>query len=195
MVFLCQPNNPTGQLTALPLVEQILRRCAACGTAAGGGRMLPRFPARRMTAGHGKRLCWREGNLVILKAFTKLYGMAGVRLGYCPECRRQRCWNRCRPAGQPWARVQSGAGGGPRRAGGDSVCGRGPGPHRRAAAPPDGRACGRWACGCWTAGQITCCFRPRRRWEKPLRQRSAVRLRELPRAGPRLVPHRRAHRA
>ena len=32
MVFLCQPNNPTGQLTALPLVEQILRRCAACGT-------------------------------------------------------------------------------------------------------------------------------------------------------------------
>lgn len=32
MVFLCQPNNPTGQLTALPLVEQILHRCAACGT-------------------------------------------------------------------------------------------------------------------------------------------------------------------
>ena len=32
MVFLCQPNNPTGQLAALPLVEQILRRCAACGT-------------------------------------------------------------------------------------------------------------------------------------------------------------------
>ena len=32
MVFLCQPNNPTGQLTALPLMEQILHRCAACGT-------------------------------------------------------------------------------------------------------------------------------------------------------------------
>ena len=31
MVFLCQPNNPTGQLTALPLVEQILRRKAAQG--------------------------------------------------------------------------------------------------------------------------------------------------------------------
>ena len=31
MVFLCQPNNPTGQLTLLPLVERILRRCEACG--------------------------------------------------------------------------------------------------------------------------------------------------------------------
>ena len=31
MVFLCQPNNPTGQLTPLPLVERILRRCEACG--------------------------------------------------------------------------------------------------------------------------------------------------------------------
>ncbi len=31
MVFLCQPNNPTGQLTSLPLVEALLRRCEACG--------------------------------------------------------------------------------------------------------------------------------------------------------------------
>ncbi len=31
MVFLCQPNNPTGQLTPLALVEALLHRCAACG--------------------------------------------------------------------------------------------------------------------------------------------------------------------
>ena len=31
MVFLCQPNNPTGQLTPLPLVEALLHRCEACG--------------------------------------------------------------------------------------------------------------------------------------------------------------------
>ena len=31
MVFLCQPNNPTGQVTSSALVEKLLHRCAACG--------------------------------------------------------------------------------------------------------------------------------------------------------------------
>ena len=31
IVFLCQPNNPTGQLTALSLVQKILDRCRAKG--------------------------------------------------------------------------------------------------------------------------------------------------------------------
>ena len=35
MVFLCQPNNPTGQVTPPALVEKLLHRCAACGAAAG----------------------------------------------------------------------------------------------------------------------------------------------------------------
>ena len=42
IVFLCQPNNPTGQLASPALVRRAAERCAACG-----GRMLPRFPARR----------------------------------------------------------------------------------------------------------------------------------------------------
>ena len=33
MVFLCQPNNPTGQVTPSALVEKLLHRCAACGAA------------------------------------------------------------------------------------------------------------------------------------------------------------------
>ena len=80
MVFLCQPNNPTGQLTALPLVEQILHRCAACGTLLVVDEcfldFLPDHPL------HTAKGLLGEGDLVILKAFTKLYGMAGVRLGY-----------------------------------------------------------------------------------------------------------------
>ena len=31
MVFLCQPNNPTGQLAEPALVEALLRRCEAVG--------------------------------------------------------------------------------------------------------------------------------------------------------------------
>ena len=41
-------------------------------------------------------------NLVILKAFTKLYGMAGVRLGYC-ICSDEARLARMQAAGQPWA--------------------------------------------------------------------------------------------
>ena len=80
MVFLCQPNNPTGQLTALPLVEQILHRCAACGTLLVVDECFLDFlPDHAL---HTAKGLLGEGDLVILKAFTKLYGMAGVRLGY-----------------------------------------------------------------------------------------------------------------
>ena len=32
MLFLCEPNNPTGALTEPVLLRKILERCAACGT-------------------------------------------------------------------------------------------------------------------------------------------------------------------
>ena len=41
-------------------------------------------------------------NLLILKAFTKLYGMAGVRLGYC-LCANTALLEAMQAAGQPWA--------------------------------------------------------------------------------------------
>ncbi|MGX8704632.1 MAG: aminotransferase class I/II-fold pyridoxal phosphate-dependent enzyme, partial [bacterium] len=40
-------------------------------------------------------------NLIILKAFTKLYGMAGVRLGYC-LCASGEMAEDLRKAGPPW---------------------------------------------------------------------------------------------
>ena len=44
----------------------------------------------------------RAGGLLILKAFTKLYGMAGVRLGYA-LCADGALLAKLRAAGQPWA--------------------------------------------------------------------------------------------
>ena len=41
-------------------------------------------------------------NLIILKAFTKLYGMAGVRLGYCLGSNTA-LLDKMQAAGQPWA--------------------------------------------------------------------------------------------
>ena len=100
MVFLCQPNNPTGQLTALPLMEQILHRCAACGTLLVVDECFLDFlPDHAL---HTAKGLLGEGDLVILKAFTKLYGMAGVRLGYC-LCGDEVLLEKMQTAGQPWA--------------------------------------------------------------------------------------------
>ena len=99
MVFLCQPNNPTGQLTALPLVEQILHRCAACGTLLVVDECFLDFlPDHALRTAKG---LLGEGDLVILKAFTKLYGMAGVRLGYALSADTA-LLEQMQACGQPW---------------------------------------------------------------------------------------------
>lgn len=100
MVFLCQPNNPTGQLTPLPLVERILRRCEACGALLVVDECFLDFlpDCDALTA----KALLDSKNLLILKAFTKLYGMAGVRLGYC-LCSNIALLEKMQAAGQPWA--------------------------------------------------------------------------------------------
>lgn len=82
MLMLCNPNNPTGQTIDPALLGEILAICEEKGiflfvdecfldlTQGGEGLSL-----KGQLAGHR--------NLFLLKAFTKSYGMAGLRLGYC----------------------------------------------------------------------------------------------------------------
>ena len=100
MVFLCQPNNPTGQLTPLPLVEALLRRCEACGALLVVDECFLDFLPESEVLSAKKLLA--SPHLIILKAFTKLYGMAGVRLGYC-LCSNIALLEKMQTAGQPWA--------------------------------------------------------------------------------------------
>ena len=99
MVFLCQPNNPTGQLTPLPLVERILRRCEACGALLVVDECFLDFLPDCDTL--TTKALLDSKNLLILKAFTKLYGMAGVRLGYA-LCANTALLAKMQAAGQPW---------------------------------------------------------------------------------------------
>ena len=101
VVFLCQPNNPTGQVTRPAMVEKLLRRCTACGaTLVVDECFLDFLPDRdALTA---KQLLRDAPNVIILKAFTKLYAMAGVRLGYA-LCSGAALLAKMRTAGQPWA--------------------------------------------------------------------------------------------
>ena len=100
LVFLCQPNNPTGQITPPELVQRLVRRCADCGAVLVVDECFLDFLQQRdaLTA---KPLLQTAPNLVILKAFTKLYAMAGVRLGYA-LCSDTALLAKMQAAGQPW---------------------------------------------------------------------------------------------
>lgn len=101
IVFLCQPNNPTGQVTPPALVERLVRRCAECGAVLAVDECFLDFLPDR-DAWTAKQLLRDAPQLVILKAFTKLYAMAGVRLGYA-LCGDAALLEKMRGAGQPWA--------------------------------------------------------------------------------------------
>ena len=135
MVFLCQPNNPTGQLASPALVEQLLRRCEVCGAVLVVDECFLDFLPEG-DALSAKRLL-HSPNLVILKAFTKLYGMAGVlhllrRSPTCPDAGGRPAVGGVRPC----------TGGGHRRAGRNGLRLPGACPHCGAAA----FACKRPAC-------------------------------------------------
>ena len=78
MVFLCNPNNPTGRLVSRGLMEQIAKRCQARNiTLVIDECFLPLSSGTSMID-----QLESYSNLLILRAFTKLYAMAGLRLGY-----------------------------------------------------------------------------------------------------------------
>lgn len=101
VLFLCQPNNPTGVLTKPALLRKILERCQACGVRVVLDECFLDFlpEHERFTA---KPALAAQPGLLILKAFTKLYGMAGVRLGYALSADTALLAQMC-AAGQPWA--------------------------------------------------------------------------------------------
>ena len=81
MVFLCQPNNPTGQIVTSDFLEKLLKKCRAChATPVIDECFLDFLPEHESRT--AKHFLAQFPELVILKAFTKLYAMAGVRLGY-----------------------------------------------------------------------------------------------------------------
>lgn len=98
VVFLCNPNNPTGRLIPLPLLEQILQYCAAQGARLFLDECFLDLTEDGVSA---KSLLAAHPELLILKAFTKSYGMAGIRLGYC-LCADNALLRRMAAASQPW---------------------------------------------------------------------------------------------
>lgn len=97
-VYLCNPNNPTGRTIDHARLREIAARCAAVGArlivdecfldfVQGGATMAPYlddFPT-----------------LVLLRAYTKMYAVPGVRFGWCMTADTALIEGLYR-AGQPW---------------------------------------------------------------------------------------------
>lgn len=87
-LFLCSPNNPTGRLIPPALLEEIVLICHKKST-----RLFLDECFLDLSDGGQeqsmKRYLEKYPGLFILKAFTKNYGMAGLRLGYCLSADRE----------------------------------------------------------------------------------------------------------
>lgn len=101
MVFLCEPNNPTGIKTEPNLLERICDRCKQANTWLVLDECFLDFvdAPERHTKKH--RLADMP-KLLILRSFTKLYAMAGLRLGYCLSANTA-LLEAMRVSGAPWA--------------------------------------------------------------------------------------------
>ncbi|MEG1848035.1 MAG: threonine-phosphate decarboxylase [Lachnospiraceae bacterium] len=100
IVFLCNPNNPTGSLIEPQLLERIVQRCEETGTCLCLDECFLPFIEEEKERTMKHRV--EEYNcLFIVRAFTKLYGMPGLRLGYalCANQTRMEGVTRCL---QPW---------------------------------------------------------------------------------------------
>lgn len=98
VVFLCSPNNPTGRLIPPALLEEILTLCRKQGTRLFLDECFLDLTECGVSM---KGLLSDHKELFILKAFTKSYGMAGVRLGYC-LCADGALLSRMAAITQPW---------------------------------------------------------------------------------------------
>lgn len=100
MLFLCNPNNPTGLAITRQNLQPLVERCRQCGTLLVLDECFNEFldaPAACTL----KPLLSANPNLFILKAFTKLYAMPGLRLGY-GICTDADLLNRLAEVSQPW---------------------------------------------------------------------------------------------
>lgn len=99
MVFICNPNNPTGVLTDKKLILKIADRCGRCGAFAVIDECFMDFAEN---ADRYSVLTEQRDNMLVLKAFTKLYAMPGIRLGWA-VCHNRNIIDKMYGARQPWS--------------------------------------------------------------------------------------------
>lgn len=77
LVYICNPNNPTGRLCEGELMAALLKKCEAVGAVLAVDECFIGF-----TNAPSMQAYLNSPSLVIINALTKSYAMAGLRLGY-----------------------------------------------------------------------------------------------------------------
>jgi threonine-phosphate decarboxylase len=100
LVMLCEPNNPTGVLDHKQYLNRVLEACeqhdAWLIVDESFLDMTENAEEMTMTPQLGE-----DRKLLIIRSFTKMYAMAGVRLGYC-LCGSAKLLAGMREQGPPW---------------------------------------------------------------------------------------------
>lgn len=100
MIFLCNPNNPTGCVIKRKLLEKVLKKCRQYGILLVLDECFIDFLEDPGTATM-KEASFMSRELLIVKAFTKLFAMPGLRLGYAFGCNRE-LLDKMKEFLQPW---------------------------------------------------------------------------------------------
>jgi histidinol-phosphate aminotransferase len=80
LIFVCNPNNPTGTIVSSAAIEAFMKRVPE--------EVLVVFDEAYVEYVHDQRfpdsLAWmaRHRNVIVLRTFSKIYGLAGLRIGY-----------------------------------------------------------------------------------------------------------------
>ncbi len=100
MIFICNPNNPTGVLTNKDLLGKILKKASENSVTVVIDECFMDFVNDEPQSMLGE--IQNYPNLIILGAFTKMYAMAGLRLGYM-FCGSEKIVEKIKNAAQPWS--------------------------------------------------------------------------------------------
>jgi threonine-phosphate decarboxylase len=101
LVIICNPNNPTGELCDKFFLNKVLEKCKKTNTLLLVDECFNgflEFPSDYSV----KEYAHSYDNLIILKAFTKIFAMAGIRLGYAITSNTTLI-ERFRQCGQDWS--------------------------------------------------------------------------------------------
>lgn len=79
LLFICNPNNPTGVAYSAQELEFLIARVASLGVTVVVDEAFYDFKLDGATV---IELVKKYPNLVVLRSLTKMYGIAGIRLGY-----------------------------------------------------------------------------------------------------------------